>query len=355
MNTPLISVVMVVRNVERFLAEAIESVLGQTCRDFEFIIVDFGSADKSKDIVSGYAARDLRIRLHEIASCGLAEARNAGCSLARGRYIAIMDADDVSLPDRLMLELEFMEKYPGVGVLGGAREWIDATGRSLFVNGDPTEDHEIRSALAHRCPFCQPTVLIRAEAFASVGGYRAAFAPAEDYDLWMRISEHFKCANLKQVLLKYRVHPQQVSLRNRKQQTLSVLAAQVSASLRRNGEPDVLDTVGEITPELLAGLGVPEAAQQTALASDYRDWARNMRIAGEYQVALKTVMEVLHSSDLEYAEERPIADLWLAAASLYWRQKEFVSSLRGVARAVMARPAVIGRPIKQLLELLELA
>ena len=97
MNKPLISVVMVICNVDRFLAEAIESILAQSFRDFEFIIVDFGSADNSKAIASHYAAEDTRIKFHEIPHCGLAEARNAGCALAQARYIAIMDADDVSL------------------------------------------------------------------------------------------------------------------------------------------------------------------------------------------------------------------------------------------------------------------
>jgi hypothetical protein len=350
MNKPLISVVMVVCNVDRFLAEAIQSILEQTFRDFEFVIVDFGSTDKSKDIASSYAAQDGRIKLHEIPHCGLAEARNAGCFLAQGRYIAIMDADDISLPERLMWEVEFMEKHPEVGVLGGAKEWVDATGRFLFMNGDPTEDHEIRSALSVRCAFCQPTVVIRSEAFALVGGYRAAFAPAEDYDLWLRIAEHFQCANLKQVVLKYRIHPYQVSFRKLRQQTLGILGAQVSSASRKSGKPDPLNGVEEITPALVAGLGVSEATQQTALASHCRDWVRNMRIAGEYSVALKAAVDILKSSDVEHAEGRQIADLWLAAAWLYWKQKGFLSSLLALAHAVSTRPVLVVRPLKQLLQ-----
>src|SRR5271169_6728077 len=98
---------MVVCNVDRFLAESIESILGQTFREFEFIIVDFGSTDNSKSIISSYATRDSRIKLRVVPHCGLAEARNAGCFLAQGQYIAIMDADDVSLPNRLLWEVEF--------------------------------------------------------------------------------------------------------------------------------------------------------------------------------------------------------------------------------------------------------
>src|SRR5580700_1613954 len=140
MSKPEVSVVMVVCNVDRFLTEAIESIFGQTFRDFEFIIVDFGSTDNSKSIIASCAAKDPRIRFHEIRHCGLAEARNAACFLAQGQYIAVMDADDVSVPERLQWEAEFLRSHPEVGVVGGAKEWIDATGRSLFINGDPSED-----------------------------------------------------------------------------------------------------------------------------------------------------------------------------------------------------------------------
>src|ERR1700722_19795108 len=124
---------MVVCNVDRFLEEAIESILTQTFRDFEFIILDFGSTDRTKEITARYAARDSRIKLSEIPHCSLTEARNAACFLAQGQYIANMDADDVSLPDRLMWQADFMERHPQVGVVGGGVEAIDATGASLMA------------------------------------------------------------------------------------------------------------------------------------------------------------------------------------------------------------------------------
>lgn len=345
MNKPLVSVVMVVCNVDRFLAESIESILGQTFREFEFIIVDFGSTDKSVSISSNYAAKDSRIRLCEIPNCSLPEARNAGCSLAQGKYIAIADADDVSLPNRLLWEVEFMEKHSPVGVLGGAVEWINATGTPLQTARHPLWDREIRAALLTHSVLWQPTVLIRSDAFAFVGGYRAVFAQAEDYDLWLRIAEHFQIANLEQVVLRYRFHPYQVSMRKRAQQTLCVLAAQVAASSRRNGLPDPLNLVKEITPEALAALGVTKARQQSKLAYDRRDWIRNMCTAGEYSVALKAALETLQS-DLEYVERWEIADLHLTAARLYWRQSRPLSSVLSAAQAVFTHPVTVGRPLK---------
>ena len=236
MNKPLVSAVLVVCNVDRFLAEAIEGILDQTFRDFEFIIVDFGSTDRSKEIITGYAAKDSRIKFHEITNCELAQARNVACFLAQGQYIAIVDADDVSLAGRLESEVEFMELNPSVALLGGACEWIDATGKTManpvlppaVSLRPPTTNREIQAVLPQYNIFWQPSVLIRREVFASVGGYRPIFVQSEDYDLWVRIAEGFEVANLDQVVVKYRIHPYQVSLRKRKQQTLCSLAVKCS-------------------------------------------------------------------------------------------------------------------------------
>ena len=336
-NRPLVSVVMVVRNVDRFLAEAIDSILGQTFTGFEFIILDFGSTDKSKAIASSYADRDERIRLHEVPNCGLGEARNAACFLAEGKYIAIQDADDVSMPDRLLWEVDFMEKQPDAGLVGGAAEWVDAELRPLWTLNFPTEDREIRTALSTRCPFCQTAVLLRREAFTAVGGYRVAFAPAEDYDLWLRISEHYRCANLKQVAVKYRIHPQQVSMSKREQQTLAIVAARKSAVFRKKGGPDPFDSAKPITSELLSRLGVSQAEMETNLFLDYRDWVTNMFMAGESLVALQVAAEVLRS-DWEHVRRREIAYLHLIVARLYWRQRRFPESFYAACHA--ARPSL---------------
>lgn len=352
MNKPLVSVVMVVCNVDRFLAESIESILGQTFREFEFIIVDFGSTDQTKAIALGYAAEDSRIRLHEIPHCGLAEARNAGCFLAQGQYIAIMDADDVSLPNRLALQVEFMEKHPEVGLLGGAAQWIDVGGTPLGIHDFPTEDHEIKSALVIHSVFWQPTVLMRKAAFMRVGGYRAAFVFAQDYDLWLRIAEHFQCANLKEAVLNYRIHPYQVSQRKQRQQTLCKLAAQASASSRRNGNPDPLDSVREVTSETLLALGVTEARQLGDLASDSRRWIYALCVAGEYSAALTATTQWLRS-DSEYAARWEVADIYLITARLYWKKKRLWRSLLAAGHAVMTRPMVLGRPLKPLLSWLQ--
>ncbi len=349
MSQPLVSVVMVVCNVERFLAESIESVLGQTFRDFEFIILDFGSTDNTKSIVAGYAAKDSRIKLSEIPHCGLAEARNAVSFLAQGRYIAVMDADDVSMPDRLKWEAAFMEEHPEIGIVGGAIQWIDGTGRPLRVDSRPVGDDEIQEALLHHYPFCHSSLLMRRDAFARSGGYRPAFAPAEDYDLAIRMAEYCKCANLEQVVLQYRVHGTQLSLKKGRYQSLAKLAARASAVSRRSGTGDPLNSAGEITSALLVGLGVTEAAQRRAVALDRQQWIRLMCMAGEYPLALDAAVETLQS-DLKDVERWLIADLRLRAACLYWRQRRFARSLLTGIHAFTTRPLMLGRPLKRLLQ-----
>ena len=342
MAKPVVSVIMVICNVERFLRAAIESVLKQTFQDFEFIIVDFGSTDKSKTIAADYAFTDTRIKLHEIPPCGVAQARNAGCLLAQGRYIAVMDADDLSLPDRLMLEVDFMQKHPEIGLLGGAAEWIDARGRPMWTMHVPTEDEKIKAALRAQYPFIHSAILVRTEVFAHVGGYRPVLTLAEDYDLGLRISEQFRCANLAQVVVKYRIHPGQVSVKGRKQQTLCKLAAQASALSRRMAHVDPLNAVNEITPAVLATMGVTESRQRAHIYADRRRWISHMSKAGEYRATLKSSAAALWS-DRNPAARLRIAYLHFAAAKFNWQKRRFFRGLLAASNAMIFHPVMVVR------------
>lgn len=352
-EAPLVSVVMVVCNVDRFLAEAIQGILDQTFRDFEFVIVDFGSTDKSKEIISSYAARDSRIKFHEIPHCRLSEARDAAGRLAAGKYIAITDADDVSLPDRLLWQVEFMERHPQVGVVGGGVEFIDAAGTSLtnavtaFGTNlhNPIENSEIQSEMLIRCTFWA-AVLVRRDAFLKVGGYRPVFMQAEDYDMYMRISDHYELANLKQVVFKYRIHSHQVSIRKREQQALYILAVPASAIIRRNGKPDPLDRVQEITAELLMEMGVTEEKQQVAVAGYFRGWIQIMCAAGEWSTALNAAADMLKSSDWKLIGTNVRFDMRTDVAKLYWKNKRFLKSITTAAPALITEPRLAKRFLK---------
>jgi hypothetical protein len=348
MDKPAVSVAMVVCNVERFLGEAIESILNQTLRDFEFIILDFGSTDGSTSIISRYKARDSRIKFHVIPHCRYPEARNASCFLAQSPYIAIMDADDVALKDRLMWQVEFMERNPEVGVLGGAVQFIDDAGRKLHTQQYPLRDAEIKHALLVRhSPIAHPAVVMRKEVFLSVGGYRSAFLASEDYDLWLRIAERCELANLGAVVLKYRLHANQATNRDLERQTICGLAAQAAATIRRNGLPDPLNSVKEITPAVVAGLGVTEEAVEKALLAIYRH-----RVTLTLEMSLDLPLLSLVSQMLaKLAESKHVrgpgaAAVWSAAAQAYMSRGKVLKAVAAATRAFLVHPALaidIGR------------
>ena len=346
-NGPVVSVVMPVCNMEAFLAESIESILGQTFPDFELIILDFGSTDQSRVITSAYAARDARIQVHDVGTRRLVEVRNLGACLARGRYIAVQDADDVSLPDRLALEVDLMRSHREIGLVGGCFEWVDSNGKPMQVSNVPTDDQDIQSALQTHSPFCHSTVLVRKDAFDLVGGYRAVMTQSHDYDLALRISEHYRCANLSQVVLKYRVHPYQVSLSRRRGQSMCALAAQASAAARRAGKPDPLDHVMEITPEILIALGISEARLQRELASEYRKWIHSTIRSGDPGSASKLAQEVLRSR-WDCLDRPEAGELYFVVAKFFWKEGNVTSSLIAVFRMLLVCPQMVRRLVKPL-------
>ena len=346
---PTVSVVMSVLNGERFLAEAVGSILTQSLTDFEFIIVNDGSTDRTSALLHGYQKSDSRLRVFHQQNKGLVESLNRGCALAQGKYIARMDADDVALKDRLLWQVSFLENHPEVAVVGGAIETIDAAGRSFAVERFPTTDFEIKSSLLRgNCSFAHPTVVMRRETLQSANGYRKVVNHAEDYDLWLRIAERFRLANLGSIVLRYRRHPNQISIRRCRQQAVSALAARTAALLRRSGSPDPLDTFTEITPETLRTLGVTEAEQQRAVVRAYVTTVRGMCDAGEFLEAVQAI-QIGRTLDWDRANGAEITDFRLLTARVYWHQRLFGQSLFTACNALARRPVTMGRPLKRLL------
>ncbi len=342
---PEVSVVMVVRNVERYLGEAIDSILKQTFANLELIIVDFGSTDRSKEISINAAISDRRVRFSEIPSCSLVEARNEACSLAKGEFIAVMDADDISLSHRLEAEIRFLREQPAVGIVGGAAEWFGENGRTLWVVDFACDDEAIKEVLRTNCPYCHSAVVLRRALFLKVGGYRKVFTVAHDYDLWARVAEHTECANLKDVVVKYRVHGSQISLSRRKHQSLSVLAVQASSRARQMGLVDPLDCASEITPELLMQMGVSESQQQQRHMEEYRKWIFAMSQAGEDSAALGMREDALRMK-WRHVDKGLIADLCVTTAKLYWEHGRRARALVLVARATLLQPSLADRFIR---------
>ena len=207
--SPNVSVVMSVYNGEKYLRPAIESILNQTFSDFEFIIIDDGSTDESAAIINSY--NDARIRLIQQENKGLTLALNVGLRAARGKYIARMDADDISHPSRLARQLAYLSQHSEVGVLGTAVQIIDDSGNASGKSRYPTSHEVIRWHLCFNDPIMHPTVMMRRGVVIRAGGYNADMVTAQDYDLWRRLSNVTRLANMNDVLLFLRRHKNSVS------------------------------------------------------------------------------------------------------------------------------------------------
>lgn len=206
--TPAVSVVMSVYNGQTYLAEAIGSILAQTFSDFEFIIVDDGSTDATAEIIE--SCRDVRIRcLRNGRNLGLAASLNIGIEAATGQYVARMDADDISRPDRLARQIAFMKSHSTVGVCGS---WIEVVGDNVQQVWEyPAGAEEIHARLLFDCSMAHPTVLFdRARWIKARLFYDSTYTYAQDYELWCRAVRSLSLANVQEVLLVRRIHAGQI-------------------------------------------------------------------------------------------------------------------------------------------------
>jgi glycosyltransferase involved in cell wall biosynthesis len=254
---------MPVYNGERFLREAVESVLVQTLEDLELIIVNDGSTDGTADILHECAAADTRVVVESQANAGSAAARNRGFGLARARLVALLDADDVAMPERLEIQRGFLDAHDAVAAVGGAVAFIDDEGRTFAEWRYPLSNDEITSAFASAMPIAHPSVMLRASAFEAVRGYRPLFVASEDMDLLLRLHELYEVANVPDFVLGYRLHSAH-DLQRVEVQTLESLAARFSARARRDGHPDPLDSVEQIDRRALHRLGITDEEFTTA-------------------------------------------------------------------------------------------
>ena len=231
---PYISVILPVYNGGAFLEEAVESILSQTYRNFELLALNDGSTDNSLAILSHFAVRDDRVRVISRPNKGLTATLNEGISLARGDYIARMDHDDIAFPDRFVSQVEYLDSYPEIVAVGGQIVLIDATGRDLGpmrlpCSHEEIDEHHMRGASV----LFHPTVMMRTRTVRAVGGYDETCEAAQDFDLWLRLAEAGRLANLDSVVLSYRQHLDSVGYAKRRRQRLSAWEAVRSACARR--------------------------------------------------------------------------------------------------------------------------
>jgi len=280
---PRVSVVMPVRDGERFLREALDSVLAQTLSNLELVVVDDGSTDGTPAILDEVARADPRVRVHRQEPGGLTVALNAGCALAGAPLIARMDGDDAMLRDRLERQAGFLDAHPEVALLGGGIVLVDEEGREIDREPGRQElDWLARNELTHA------TVVMRASAFRELGGYR--LDQAEDYDLWLRFDERFGVAALPGFVLRYRLHAGQFSVTRLERQAIGFLAVRAAALARRAGRPDPLAGVERLDAEVLERLGVPRTALDAQIVSDSVQWVATLARVGRADEA-KALLE----------------------------------------------------------------
>ena len=205
-SAPRVTVIMSVYNGEKYLSKAIASILNQTFGDFEFVIINDGSRDGSARILEEFASQDLRLRIYHQENSGLATALNRAASVAKGEYLARMDADDIAFPTRLEKQVSFLNDNPEVGVVGTAFYKMDESGRIMEMWIMPTEDQAIRNVMMQHNPFAHPSVVMRKDVFSIVGGYNMKYRVGQDYELWFRMVPYCKFANLDEPLMLWRFY-----------------------------------------------------------------------------------------------------------------------------------------------------
>jgi len=216
-ESPLITVIMAAHNAGAHLNEAVRSILEQTFQDFEIIIINDASIDETEKILERFTDPRMMI-IRNSKNIGPAGSRNEALAIARGNYIAIMDADDLSLPMRFESQLNFLESNPDYALVGSYAYQIDESGQYLSVIKTQTANEEIRKVLVLRNNFVHGSVMIRRSVLLEMGGYDKRFKYAHDYDLFLRIAERYQIANLSEPLYCWRSSSSQISSSRKKEQ-----------------------------------------------------------------------------------------------------------------------------------------
>ncbi len=203
-NNLLVSVLMTARNAESYIGQSIESILNQSFADFEFLIIDDTSTDKTWEIIKFYQAKDSRIKAsrNEIRH-GISKNRNRLVSMASGRYIVWQDADDISLPERIKKQVAFMDSNNEVGICGGWLKFFNSKG-ILGIRKYSASDKILRKNIFRFSPLAQPASIIRKDALIKAGKYDEKLIAAEDLDMSFRIGQNYKFGNIQEIILLYR-------------------------------------------------------------------------------------------------------------------------------------------------------
>jgi glycosyltransferase involved in cell wall biosynthesis len=290
MKSPFVTVFIPAYNVEKYVGQAIESIIAQTFQDFELLLIDDGSHDGTRGIAEAWAARDARVRVVSRANRGRPSTRNEAFDLARGRYLAVLDADDLSLPQRLQRQVAFMEAHPRVTLCGSRnihiRGTADVQRRELsrsIMRKHPPDVRSIRAVQLFDCAVRQSTAMFRMETLRARGyRYNTAYPLAEDFELWSRMLQTDDVANLPDVLGYYRRHERQ-STHAQFADVLLYMACAARATWKRYGVEtgSISETAKLLRPEYFA-----RPRDLPRVIASYRALTDAAERAGDTDVAL---------------------------------------------------------------------
>lgn len=271
---PSVSVILPVYNAEHYVEIALSSILQQSFNDFECIVINDGSTDTSGKILDRIASVDPRVRLIHRANQGYSNCLNQALTLARAPLLARMDADDESLAERFAAQVAYLSAHPEVVAVGGQWIRIDPTGRILSeAKYLPVEHDAIMLELYKGFGVVpHPGVMMRTDKVRRAGGYRVEFEPAEDLDLWLRLSDFGRLANLDRHVIRYRLHPGATSSARREEQREAARRAVLEAYARR----------GEAAPANF----VPGLSRTDNQAAVYAEWAGMAMASGHYRTSV---------------------------------------------------------------------
>ena len=335
---PRVSVVLPVYNGEPFLADALESILAQSFRDFELIAIDDGSRDASGEILDRLAARDDRVRVVHQTNAGIVAALNRGLALARGELIARMDADDLAHPERFARQVVFLDAHAEIAVVGCAVTLIDRVGNRIRDVEYPLASEAVAAFLACGSPLAHPAVMMRRAAVLAAGGYREAYLHAEDYDLWLRMAERYRIANLPDRLLRYRQHATEQSLVHSVEQRLATRIAWFAARCRRAGRPDPTSGLVALTQQDIDGFDL-SAHERANIRLDLIEALLAADPAMAKPDAADKALELFARVDTAAADRARLVRTMMMLASGFARRREPLIAARWFLRALSCRRA----------------
>ena len=347
---------MPVYNGERYLREAVESILRQTFSDFEFLIIDDGSRDGTSAILRSY--RDDRIRVFENEhNLGLIAALNKGLQMARGEYVARMDADDISLPRRLERQLDYMERHRNICVASSYFRHIDEQHRVLETCRPETRDFLIsfKMHVEGYNPICHPAAMFRTKPVRDAGGYSAEFPHAEDGALWFRLdSLGLKFGIVPRILFLYRYHRQQITQTKSEEASRSHFTAHAQHLACLLGEPVEIAEVARLSPYWFDGNRITHVADVEALLRLRRrvalEFFRAKRLSGTRVV--RCVAELwsclLPVRKLSPAPADYVGRLWRYSTGLLRQGLERGGRIQGILCQCLFRACVVGILLQKL-------